>query len=75
MKKTLTIVKDWGTLVAFCTMIVIGMRIMDKLDTLEKAAIESQKFQDNQNQVNVKTGIVVEYFFNKMMDEEIEEDH
>jgi hypothetical protein len=74
MKKPLTILKDWGTLVAFCTMIVIGIRIMDKLDTLEKAAIESQAFQEKQGKANVKTGMVVEYVLEDIMGLEIPEE-
>ena len=74
MKKTWTIAKDWGTLVAFCTMIVIGIRIMDKLNTLEAAAIESQKFQTKQGKANVKTGMVVEYVLEDIMGLEIPEE-
>jgi chromosome segregation ATPase len=73
MKKTLTLVKDWGTLVAFCTLIVIGMRIRDDIKELKKVAIETQKFQKLQGERNAQESIVYDWALQKLMGIEIHE--
>lgn len=71
MKKTLTIVKDWGTLVAFCTMIYIGMGIRDDIKELKEVAVETQKFQKAQDTRNAKESIVYNWALQKLMGTEI----
>ena len=73
MKKTFTIVKDWGTLVAFCTLIYIGMGIRDDVKELKAFAIETQEFQNSQDQINAKESIVYNWALQKLMGAEIHE--
>ena len=73
MKKTFTIVKDWGTLVAFCTMIVIGMQIREDIKQLKAAVIEAQEFQQKQSEMNAKESIVYNWALQKLLGTEIHE--
>jgi predicted house-cleaning NTP pyrophosphatase (Maf/HAM1 superfamily) len=71
MKKGLTIVKDWGTLVAFCTMIVIGMRILDKQKETAEGVKALQEFQTKQIEINSKESIVYNWALQKLYGTEI----
>ena len=74
MKKTITIVKDWGTLVAFCTLIVIGMRIRDAVKENTAAIIQFQEFQRQQDQLNARESIVYNWALQKLYGTEIHEE-
>ena len=71
MKKIVDEIRKWATLAAFCAAAVLFYLNNAKLDTIESAVKELETFQDVQDQINAKEGIVYEYFKKQIMGIEI----
>jgi len=71
MKKTITIIKDWGTLVAFCVLIYTGMQIRDTVKENTEAIIKFQEFQKEQDKLNARESIVYNWALQKLYGTEI----
>ena len=73
-KKLIDEIRQWATLAAFCAAAVLFYLNNAKLDNVEAAVKELETFQDIQDQINAKEGIVYEYFIKQIMGLEIPED-
>ncbi len=72
-KKLIDEIRQWATLAVFCAAAVLFYLNNAKLDKVEKAVIEFQKFQNKQDKINDREGIVYNWALQKLMGIEIHE--
>lgn len=64
-------IRKWATLAAFCAAAVTFYLNQHKLSEIEGGVKALQEFQNQQDQINAKEGIVYEWALQKLMGTEI----